>query len=65
MAKELTTEVEILLDISVGDAGMMGDMKCPQCNEDIRIAESPWWNVTCECGYRWKLVYYAMGVKDE
>lgn len=29
--------------------------QCPDCKEQIRVAESQWWESKCKCGRVWEL----------
>ena len=45
------------------DCGAIFEMTCPECGDRIRLAESGWWDTTCECGIKWELEIYAVGNK--
>ncbi len=38
-----------------GDAGATFEFKCPDCGDDITVAEYPYWSTLCSCMHRWYL----------
>jgi len=44
------------------DGGHGFSFRCPECKIMMQVAESPWWDTTCECGYKWRL--RIEGVKE-
>ena len=46
---------------SGGDAGVVYSFRCPDCDMMIEVAESMWWDNTCECNVKWDLSVRAVG----
>jgi len=56
------------------DSGITFEAQCPDCLEQIHVAESQWWESKCKCGRVWKLeinicadkeVYVDEGIANE
>lgn len=56
------------------DLGITFRAQCPDCGEQIRVAEHQWWESICKCGRVWNLeinicadkeVYVDEGITNE
>ena len=69
MASEKTIESsDVRVASCHSDAGDCYKVKCPECGDDVLLAEHGWWDTRCSCGYSWELRLSAAGsvwVSDE
>lgn len=61
MVRIKQTDIDSVMDDY--EAGITVMFKCPECKQAMRTAEAGWWDVVCQCGYKWSFVLYAEGHK--
>jgi len=65
MNKNSTIKADVEFIRKGDDCGVIFEVICPICGDRIKVADHGWWDTKCECGYKWDLVVYAEGYKDE
>ena len=46
------------------EAGNMYTFRCPDCGNEVTVADAGWWSTKCSCGYQWTIYVKAHGVRS-